>query len=114
MKQKDAYQLYILILGILLFLVWRNVILLHPIFFVVLFLIPLISDKVTEIVVFPFFHLGKLLSIIQKHIILTILYFAVILPISLLYMLLNISKQENTTNWKNIEDKGEINFKNLW
>jgi hypothetical protein len=114
MKQKDAYQLYILLLGILMFLVWRGLISLNPLFFAVLFFIPLLSYKVTEIVVYPIFHLGKLLSMIQKHIFLSILYFAVVLPISLVYKLLSIDKKENITNWKNVESKGEINFKNLW
>jgi hypothetical protein len=113
-KQKDIYQLYILILGIVIFLVWKSIITINPIYFIPLFIIPLISEKVTEVIVYPIFQLGKVFSKIQKLIVLSIVYFVIILPISLVYKLSNLKKEESNTNWKVVDNKKEINFKNLW
>jgi large-conductance mechanosensitive channel len=114
MRPKDIYQLYILVIGIIMFLAWKSIISAHPIFFIPLFIIPLISEKVTELLIYPIFQLGKVLSIVQKFIVLSIVYFVIILPISLIYKLSNQKKHKSQTNWKIVDDNKEINFKNLW
>jgi len=114
MKQKDIYQLYILLLGIFVFFEVNDIIFIHPILIVLVFVVPLISEKAAELIVFPFFHLGRSFSIIQKFIVLTLVYFIIFFPISLIYKFSNHKKEVSNTKWKAINEKNKINFKNLW
>jgi hypothetical protein len=96
------------------FFALKDIISIHPLFFVLLFVIPFISENIIELIVYPLFHLGRLFSTIQKFIVLTLVYFSIFFPISLIYKFLNRKKEIYETKWKVVDKQKKINFKNLW